>query len=108
MRVVPSTGCASIVSSENVRSCASMAMRSCAWIGDRRSSRCQVRLTGVQALSIIRLHHDSTRNPRQAGLKLRKEPVRPTWKPLYARHEARIESWSKFVSEAYWEVRLEA
>ena len=47
------------------------------------------------------------RTPQQAGVKLRRPPVRPTWKPLYARHELRIESWSKFVSEAYWNVELE-
>jgi hypothetical protein len=29
------------------------------------------------------------------------------WKPMYARHTVRIESWSKFVSEAYWNVKLE-
>jgi hypothetical protein len=29
------------------------------------------------------------------------------WKPLYARHEVRIESWSKFVSETYWNVPLQ-
>jgi hypothetical protein len=39
-------------------------------------------------------------------MKLRKQPVRPTWKPLYADHEVRIASWSKFVSEAYWNVTL--
>ena len=48
------------------------------------------------------------RTPREAGLKLRHAPVRPLWKPMYARHSVRIESWSKFVSEAYWEVSLEA
>jgi 5-methylcytosine-specific restriction endonuclease McrA len=47
------------------------------------------------------------RTPQQAGMKLRKAPVRPTWKPLYARHEVRIESWSKFVSETYWNVALQ-
>jgi 5-methylcytosine-specific restriction endonuclease McrA len=47
------------------------------------------------------------RTPQQAKMKLRKAPVRPTWKPLYARHEVRIESWSKFVSETYWNVELE-
>lgn len=47
------------------------------------------------------------RTPVQAGLRLRKPPVRPTWKPLYAFHNVRIESWSKFVSEAYWNVELE-
>ena len=48
------------------------------------------------------------RTPQQAGMKLRKAPVRPTWKPLYARHTMRIESWSKFVSESYWNVPLES
>ena len=47
------------------------------------------------------------RTPQQAGMKLRKEPVQPTWRPLYAAHDVRIESWSKFVSEAYWNVALE-
>jgi len=47
------------------------------------------------------------RTPAQAGMKLRKPPVRPTWKPLYAAHSVRIASWSKFVSEAYWNVELE-
>jgi 5-methylcytosine-specific restriction endonuclease McrA len=46
------------------------------------------------------------RTPEQARMHLRRKPVRPTWKPLYADHEVRIESWSKFVSEAYWNVTL--
>ena len=46
------------------------------------------------------------RTPEQARMKLRKHPARPTWKPLYADHEVRIESWSKFISEAYWNVTL--
>lgn len=47
------------------------------------------------------------RTPAEGGMPLRKEPVRPMWKPLYARHDVRIESWSKFVSEAYWTVELD-
>jgi 5-methylcytosine-specific restriction endonuclease McrA len=47
------------------------------------------------------------RTPEQARMKLRKQPVRPTWKPLYADHEVRIASWAKFVSEAYWNVTLQ-
>jgi 5-methylcytosine-specific restriction endonuclease McrA len=47
------------------------------------------------------------RTPDQAGLRLRKQPVRPNWKPLYASPGVRIASWSKFVSEAYWNVTLE-
>lgn len=48
------------------------------------------------------------RTPHQAGMKLARAPVRPEWKPLYARHATRIESWSKFVSESYWNVPLES
>lgn len=47
------------------------------------------------------------RLPEQAGMKLRKPPIRPVWKPLYAGHRVRIASWAKFVSEAYWTVELE-
>jgi len=47
------------------------------------------------------------RTPEQARMKLRTAPVRPRWKPMYARHSERIASWSKFVSEAYWNVSLE-
>ena len=47
------------------------------------------------------------RTPEQARMRLRHTPVKPTWNPLYAAHELRIESWSKFVSEVYWNVALE-
>ncbi len=47
------------------------------------------------------------RTPTQADMKLRRGPVRPAWKPLYARSSVRMESWSKFISEAYWNVPLE-
>ncbi|NLS95270.1 MAG: HNH endonuclease [Planctomycetaceae bacterium] len=47
------------------------------------------------------------RTPEQAGMRLKHKPVRPTWSPLYAFRDVRIESWSKFVSEAYWNVELE-
>jgi 5-methylcytosine-specific restriction endonuclease McrA len=46
------------------------------------------------------------RTPKQARMRLRKDPVRPAWKPLYAAHDMRIESWSKFISEAYWNAEL--
>ena len=39
-------------------------------------------------------------------MRLRTKPVRPAWRPLYASPAVRIESWSKFVSEAYWSVSL--
>ena len=47
------------------------------------------------------------RTPAQAGMRLHKTPVRPAWKPLYAHNKVRIESWSKFLSESYWNVPLE-
>ncbi|MEI8383995.1 MAG: HNH endonuclease [Planctomycetota bacterium] len=47
------------------------------------------------------------RTPTEAHMPLRKPPVRPKWQPIYARHDARIESWSKFISEAYWTVELD-
>jgi 5-methylcytosine-specific restriction endonuclease McrA len=41
------------------------------------------------------------RTPEQAGMRLRKVPSRPEWKPLYALHghghAPRIESWKKFL-----------
>lgn len=46
------------------------------------------------------------RTPEQAGLRLHKPPVRPTWKPLYSASTVRIASWQKFLSEAYWNVEL--
>ena len=52
-------------------------------------------------------HRKAARTPRQAGMRLRKQPVQPTWRPLYTAHQTRIDSWSKFVSEAYWNVELE-
>jgi 5-methylcytosine-specific restriction endonuclease McrA len=48
------------------------------------------------------------RTPEQARMKLRKLPVRPAWKPMYTRDCVRIESWSNFVSETYWNVTLES
>lgn len=47
------------------------------------------------------------RSVKAAGMKLRKLPQRPSWRPLYYRHNIRIESWSKFISEMYWSVPLE-
>jgi 5-methylcytosine-specific restriction endonuclease McrA len=48
------------------------------------------------------------RSPEQAKLRMRKVPQRPNWSPMYSRHKMRIESWSKFVSDAYWNVDLES
>ena len=46
-------------------------------------------------------------NPEQAGMKLRKVPTRPAWKPLYDASTVRIASWSRFLSEAYWNVSMD-
>lgn len=48
------------------------------------------------------------RTPEQVGLRLKKKPVRPAWQPIYAEYAHRIGSWSKFISEAYWNVGLES
>ncbi len=47
------------------------------------------------------------RTPQQAGLKLQCVPSRPRWKPFYASADVRISSWSRFVSDAYWNAELE-
>jgi 5-methylcytosine-specific restriction endonuclease McrA len=47
------------------------------------------------------------RAPRDAGMMLRRQPIRPTWKPVYADHHVRLESWSKFISDMYWNAELE-
>jgi hypothetical protein len=40
-------------------------------------------------------------------MRLRRPPFRPAWKPLYESNVPRIESWSRFLSEAYWNVSLD-
>ena len=52
-------------------------------------------------------HRKAARTPERAGMPLRRKPTRPIWNPSYARHGVRLESWSKFVSDAYWNVELE-
>ncbi|MHC5542613.1 HNH endonuclease [Singulisphaera rosea] len=49
----------------------------------------------------------ANRTPELAGMKLRKTPVRPAWKPHYDAPVARVASWSRFLSDAYWNVTLE-
>jgi 5-methylcytosine-specific restriction endonuclease McrA len=41
----------------------------------------------------------ANRTPEQAGMRLRKRPSRPEWKPLYAAHGARAGSWSRFLAD---------
>ena len=47
------------------------------------------------------------RTPEQAKMRLKHKPVQPKWNPLYVSDDLRIECWSKFLSEAYWNVKLE-
>ena len=48
------------------------------------------------------------RTPFEAGLDLAQEPKRPRWGPTLGVPIARVkQSWSKFVSEGYWNVPLE-
>src|SRR5271157_578815 len=49
----------------------------------------------------------ANRTPEQASMKLRRVPLRPAWKPLYDASSIRIASWSRFLSDAYWNVPLE-
>ncbi len=51
-------------------------------------------------------HRKADRTPEQASMRLRKKPVRPAWKPVYATDSVPIKSWTKFVSEAYWNAEL--
>lgn len=50
----------------------------------------------------------AARTPEQAGMVLARQPHRPLWKPIYASHGRKIESWSKFISEEYWSTALDA
>ena len=38
------------------------------------------------------------RTPEQAGMKLRKRPTRPEWKPFYSAHAGRHDSWAQFLA----------
>jgi 5-methylcytosine-specific restriction endonuclease McrA len=39
------------------------------------------------------------RTPEQAGMRLRKAPARPAWKPLFSARSAGMESWAKFLED---------
>ncbi|QDU38815.1 CRISPR-associated endonuclease Cas9 [Maioricimonas rarisocia] len=49
----------------------------------------------------------ANRTPEQAHMRLRKKPARPNWKPVYAAYGVTVDSWTKFISEAYWNVQLD-
>ena len=55
-----------------------------------------------------RVQHSQGQPHARAGEDAPQEaPVRPAWKPLYASQGIRIESWWRFLSEAYWNVTLD-
>lgn len=45
------------------------------------------------------------RTPEQAGMRLRRRPVQPTWKPFYA-HGGKLESWGPFLGRASEQLAL--
>lgn len=47
------------------------------------------------------------KTPEQARMPLLKKPIRPQWSPRYVSHVKPVDSWAKFVSEAYWSSELE-
>jgi 5-methylcytosine-specific restriction endonuclease McrA len=48
------------------------------------------------------------RTPDEAGLRLHRHPGKPRWSPIVDIPIARVrQSWQRFVSDAYWDVRLE-
>lgn len=52
-------------------------------------------------------HSKADRTPKMARMKLKKKPAHPKWNPIYSQHATRFESWSKFISDAYWNAELE-
>jgi len=59
-------------------------------------------------LACIRCNHTKAdRTPAKAGMKLRTQPTHPNWNPIYSQHSTRFKSWSKFISDAYWDAELE-
>lgn len=58
-------------------------------------------------LACIKCNHSKAdRSPAAAGLKLLNQPKQPNWNPIYSQHSTRYRSWSKFISDAYWNVEL--
>lgn len=52
-------------------------------------------------------HSKADRTPGRAGMKLLNPPKQPAWNPIYSQYSVRYESWSKFISDAYWNAELE-
>jgi 5-methylcytosine-specific restriction endonuclease McrA len=48
------------------------------------------------------------RTPEEAGMRLHKRPEKPRWSPIVEIPFGRVrQSWGRFVSDAYWDVKLE-
>ncbi|MGC1274456.1 MAG: HNH endonuclease [Planctomycetaceae bacterium] len=60
-------------------------------------------------LACVRCNHrKADRTPDEARMYLRKYPAQPQWNPVYSARHIRVESWERFLSEAYWNIQLEA
>ena len=58
-------------------------------------------------LACIKCNHSKAdRTPKKAGMRLLNQPKQPNWNPIYSQHSTRYQSWSKFISDAYWNAEL--
>lgn len=53
-------------------------------------------------------HRKANRTPDQARMKLKRHPEQPAWNPMFWRDMVRIDSWQKFISDAYWSAELQS
>ncbi|QDT38622.1 HNH endonuclease [Stratiformator vulcanicus] len=59
-------------------------------------------------LACVRCNHrKADRTPKEAHMPLKSGPKQPSWNPVYSAKNVRIESWDRFLSEAYWNVNLD-
>lgn len=59
-------------------------------------------------LACVRCNHrKANRTPTEAHMAIRKIAEQPQWNPVYAARHIKVESWERFLSEAYWNIQLE-
>lgn len=59
-------------------------------------------------LACVRCNHrKADRTPDEARMAIRKHPTQPAWNPVYSARNIKVESWERFLSEAYWNIQLE-
>ena len=59
-------------------------------------------------LACVRCNHrKADRTPQESRMALRKNPAQPKWNPVYTARNIKVESWERFLSEAYWNIQLE-